>query len=173
MSLPRWVAALLCLLQPLLAHAMEEAPTALIEGNFYRLSYLAERWESIDVPAAPGVTHELRHRDGTAHAHLRVGEPGMDLDELKLQAMTSARTTLTEFHLLHEADRRLGQNKVAVLHFSGRIHGITYQFYNYYWAGLEGTLELSTRAPSREFPALRRDMKALLDGLLIMPAQNP
>ena len=143
-----------------------------IDGEFFTLTYLGERWQREEKPSSADAAYELRHRDGGAHAVLLVGPPGPDLDQLKLHAMSAARNTLEHFRLTFEADHRLGRVRVAVLRFEGVADGVALNYYNYYWAGPEGTLQLLTLSPSREYPVMRRDMQALLDGLRISPSRG-
>lgn len=138
-----------------------------IDGEFFTLAYLTERWQQLEPTVTPNATYELRHRHGSAHALLLIGPPGPNLDQLKQHALTAARNTLEGFRLTVETDRRLGRARVAVLRFEGVADSVAFNYYNYYWAGPEGTLQLLTLAPSREFPVMRRDMQALLDGLRI------
>lgn len=144
-----------------------------IDGRFYSLSFLAERWRRAESPEQPEAAIELHHRHGSARALLLVGRAATSLDQLKRQAVSNARSTLANFRLTYEADRRLGRIRVAVLRFEGEKDGMALNYYNYYWAGTEGSLQLLTVSPSREYPVMRRDMQALLDGLRISPSSEP
>ncbi len=164
---------LLCaLLGAVGARAEIAHPVETIKGPFFTLTYLGERWLRAETPDNTEAMFELRHRDGDAHALLLLGPPGPDLDQLKDHAVSAARATLEDFRLTFEADRRLGRARVAVLRFEGVAEGVAFNYYNYYWAGAEGTLQLLTLSPSREYPVMRRDMQALLDGLRITPAKG-
>jgi hypothetical protein len=82
-------------------------------------------------------------------------------------ALENAQSSAPNFKIISREYRIVNGNKVALMHMEGNIEGINATYYSYYYSNSSGTWQFHAYTMTSLFKQLKKQMEALLNGLVI------
>jgi hypothetical protein len=82
-------------------------------------------------------------------------------------ALENAQSSAPNFKIISREYRIVNGNKVALMQMEGNIEGINATYYSYYYSNSSGTWQFHTYTMTSLFKQLKKQMEALLNGLVI------
>ncbi len=89
------------------------------------------------------------------------------LETLKKAALTNAQNASADLELVREEYRTVNGLRVLMMQLEGTLQGIKFDFYGYYYATSQGSVQLVTWTVKDLFPSQQLEMENLLNGMVV------
>lgn len=107
----------------------------------------------------------FRHASGEAYGMVVAERLAIPLPRLKEIAIRNAREAAPDIRVTLEEQRRVNDVDVLAMQMEGRIQGIPFTYFGYYFSGPQGSVQVLTYTGSNLFAEYRPEFEEFLDGL--------
>jgi hypothetical protein len=109
----------------------------------------------------------FQHKNGQAYAMFITDPLSMPTDAMKNIVLVNARKADPDLRIVSEAKRNVNGRDVLCLQLQGKVQGLPFQYYGYYYGGSSGNLQVVTYTLQSAFAANEQDFADLLNGLVV------
>jgi hypothetical protein len=109
----------------------------------------------------------FQHRNGQAYAMFIADPLSVPTDAMKNTVLVNARKADPDIHIVSEEKRNVNGRDVLCLQLQGKVQGLPFQYYGYYYGGSSGNVQLVTYTLQSAFAANEQDFADLLNGLVV------
>jgi Tir chaperone protein (CesT) family len=106
----------------------------------------------------------FQHLRGDGYAVIIAERIEIPLDRMKEIALSNAREADPEVRITEEQHRRVNGTEVLLLRLEGKVNGIAFTYFGYYYGGPAGTVQVITYTGQNLFQEYRRDFEDFLNG---------
>ncbi len=144
----------------------------LIDGmnKRYGIRFDAEKWQVLRGPDYKGdlYSFELQfyHRNGEGFALILADTLQRPIEKIISQSLENIKGNSTAFTVAYGEAFRVNKNLVYMVIIQAKQRGIPITYYNYYYAGSEGSYQLLTYCGQQSFWKFEDDFKDLLNGFI-------
>jgi hypothetical protein len=135
----------------------------------YQIWYREKDWARID-PKNLNPLAEVAFKSTEMDAYGMLIYEGMEANSQTLAdvAIMQARKTASEIIVLSKEIRSVNGKDMVALEMTGKIQGIDIYYYNYYYSGPEGSIQLLCFTTAKASDGLKPKMEDFLNGLVIL-----
>ncbi len=124
-------------------------------------------WLELNEQINPDAEVSFRHRDGDTLVMVIAERLQIPLQTLKQIAIDNAKAGSDRVEVVSEEMRMVNGNEILCLKMNLETQGIQFTFYNYYYSGPEGAIQVVTWTGSNLFREFEQDMSNLLNGFVV------
>lgn len=125
-----------------------------------------QKWKQ-DSPSDEAQKISFNHIKGDAYAMIIAERIPVPTETLKKIALEIAKKSSTNCNVLSEEKRLVNGKEVLCVKIQATIQNIPFTFYNYYYGGPEGTIQVDTFTSTNLFDEYKSDFEDFLNGLKI------
>lgn len=135
----------------------------------YQIWYQEKDWARMD-PKNLNPLAEVAFKSTEMDAYGMLIYEGMEANSQTLAdvAIMQARKTASEITVLSKEIRSVNGKDMVALEMTGKIQGIDIYYYNYYYSGPEGSIQLLCFTTAKASEELMPKMEDFLNGLVIL-----
>lgn len=151
-------------------YAKPKSATVLLKGKHvkYGLWYDRSKWivdKDIDNTSAE---YELTHIEGDRYAVIIPERLQIPLDTLRIAAVANAKKIAPDIAISFEEQRLVNYQKILCLKMDATIQGIPVSYFNYYYSGKAGVVQIMSYTGQNLFNEYQSDLVELLNGFEIL-----
>ncbi len=109
----------------------------------------------------------FQHKNGQAYAMFISEALSVPTAAMKNIVLANARNADPEVRITAEEERKVNGRDILCLQMEGKIQGLPFHYYGYYYGGSSGNLQLVTYTVQSAFAANQADFTDLLNGVEI------
>jgi hypothetical protein len=142
------------------------AAKAVLKGKNvkYTLSYDATKWSIQPESSNADADYELVHSEGDGYSIIIAEKVVLSTEVLRQAAIANAREASPDATIAHEDERTVNGHQVRCLKITGTVEGVPVEYYNYYYAGKEGAVQIITFTSQDSFKDYEKDFTDFLNG---------
>jgi hypothetical protein len=125
------------------------------------------KWTRSPEPATPSMELELTHSSGDGYVMVIAERLPIPMGSLKEIVLENARKAADDAQAVLEERRIVNGHELLCLQIEGKIKGIPFTYYGYYYSGESGTVQVITYTGRSLFKEFLADFTSLLNGLEI------
>ena len=125
-------------------------------------------WEKMEKPPSPAAEVGFRNKDGDVFALVIAERIMVPLETLKRIALANARQLDDGARIIKEEKRTVNGSEVLCLILNAKPQGMPMTYYNYYYSGKEGSIQVVTWTGENAFEEVKPDLEAFLNGFEII-----
>ncbi|MBP7184302.1 MAG: hypothetical protein KBA06_02250 [Saprospiraceae bacterium] len=110
----------------------------------------------------------VKHNKKGIYSMIITEEIEVPLTSLKEIALTNARNVASDMKVLNEEYRLINDIKVLHLKLSGKIRGIDFIYFGYYYSNASGTVQFITYSSAKIIEENVKECEDLLNGLVLL-----
>jgi hypothetical protein len=135
----------------------------------YQIWYREKEWSRID-PKNLNPLAEVAFKSTEMDAYVMLIYEAMEATTQTLAdiAIIQARKTASDLTVLSKEIRSVNGKDMVALEMTGKIQSIDIYYYNYYYSGPEGSIQLLCFTTAKASDGLKPKMEDLLNGLVIL-----
>jgi hypothetical protein len=134
----------------------------------FALSLVPGVWERLEKPPSPAAEVGFRHKDGDAFGLVIAERIAIPLETLKRAAIENVRNVDRDAQIVDEERRTVNGKEVLCLTLKAKPQGAPLTFYNYYYSGKEGAIQITTWTGENLFDEMKPELEAFLNGFEII-----
>ncbi len=134
----------------------------------YAVWYDKSKWKVEKANSNEDADFQLTHTSGDGYAIIIAEKIAMSMDALRHAAIANAQSASPDAKIVYEDERTINGNPVRCLKIEGTVDGIPITYYNYYYAGKTGSIQLITFTGQNTFEEYRQDFTDFLNGFDIV-----
>lgn len=143
---------------------------SLIKGKkeTYGIWYNDKKWKllSPDKTNNSSAEYQFEHTNGDANAMVIFERIEMNVESLKNIALENAKNAAPDAKIIYEDRRIVNGSEVLCVRIIGTIDNIAFQYYNYYYAGPAGTIQMVTFTSQNLIQEYENDFLDFLNGFV-------
>ena len=142
----------------------------LIKGKkeTYGIWYNGSKWKLKDQEKSnnSSAEYQFEHSEGDAYAMVIFERVDMKLENLRDIAFENAKSVAPDAKIVFEDKRLVNGAEVLCVRIIGTIDSIAFQYYNYYYAGPAGTIQIVTYTSQNLIQEYEKDFTDFLNGFV-------
>ena len=145
--------------------------THLIKGKRvkYGLWYDAKKWLVDQKTDNPSAEFELTHAEGDRYVLIIPERLQIPLQTLRVAAIANAKRIAPDIQITFEETRIVNGHPILCLKMDATVQGIPITYYNYYYSGKVGAIQIMTYTGQNLFAEYKSEMDDLLNGFEVYP----
>ena len=125
-------------------------------------------WETMAKPPSPAAEVGFRNKEGDMFALVVAERIIVPLEILKRVALENAQKLDQNARIIKEEKRIVNGNEVLCLIMSAKPQGMAMTYYNYYYSGKEGSIQVITWTGENLFEEVKPELETFLNGFEII-----
>ena len=134
------------------------------ERGTYGIRLDDKLWKPATMVEGSDAEFEFDHVNGDGYAMIIFERIEMNIDALKEIALENAKSVSTNAKIVLEEKRIVNRTEILCLQIEATIQSIEFVYYNYYYVGDTGTIQLITFTGKNLFDEYKSDFENLLNG---------
>lgn len=126
-----------------------------------------KKWSFSKGSEGGATEYQLVLKGKDAYAMLITEKMEMPIETLKKAALSNAREVSPGMAIVEEEYRLVNGNKVLMMQMRGKVEGIDFTYFGYYFCSAVGTLQFLSYTSSNLMPEYKKEMEELLNGLVL------
>lgn len=133
--------------------------------GFLEIWYKSEKWSPKD--GDDTTEFRLTHKDGDVYALAVVEWIAVPLSTLRKIALDNTKRAAPDAKIVFEEEREVNGVKLLAMQIEATVQEIQFTYFDYFWSGKAGTIQVLTYTSRNLFPQVKQDMEELLNGVVI------
>lgn len=133
----------------------------------YGIWYDENKWFLSNQKNSPSAEYEFANKEGDMYALVIPERLEIPLETLKNIALQNAQNADPNAKIVFEEKRVVNDTEVLCVQIEATIQGIPFKYFNYYYTGKEGTIQVMTYTGQSLFEEYRQDMENFLNGFVV------
>ena len=133
----------------------------------YSLAYDAAKWSIQPESSNADADYELVHSGGDGYAIIIAEKVVLSAEVLRQAAIANAREASPDAAIVHEDERTVNGNTIRCLKINGTVDGVPVSYYNYYYTGKEGAVQIITFTGQDSLADYEKDFIDFLNGFAV------
>lgn len=110
---------------------------------------------------------QLEEKNGDVYSIAIAERFSMTFENLRLMAIDNAIKAAPDAQVIYEQYRKVNGRRILCMKIEGTIQGVQFIYYNYYYAGKTGIIQLITFTSANLMPQYEAEMTDFLNGLVV------
>jgi hypothetical protein len=137
------------------------------DKGFLEIWYDPDKWVTPGGLENSAAEFNFKHKSGDAYALVVIERLTMPLQNLRDVGVNNAKKVAPDAKVVMEEERTVNGQKVIAVQIEATTNGIPAKYFNYYWSGKAGCVQLITFTGQNLFEEYGTDMQDLLNGLTV------
>ncbi|MES2766866.1 MAG: hypothetical protein V4642_13410 [Bacteroidota bacterium] len=152
------------------AFATPTASRDVLKGKHvkYAVWYDKSKWKIEKEKTNEDADFQLTHTSGDGYAIIISEKIEMSMEALRQAAIGNAQSAAPDAKIVFEDERMVNGNPVRCLKIDGTVDGIPITYFNYYYVGKTGSIQIITFTGQNIFDEYRQDFTDFLNGFELL-----
>jgi len=125
-----------------------------------------KKWSFKKADTNTEAEYEFQLKDGDLYGMAITEKVEIPLETLKYIALENGRGAAPDLKIIHEEYRMVNGVKVFMMQMNGKMQGIKFSYYGYYFSSEKGTIQLITYTSQNLLKEYMKDCEELLNGFV-------